>query len=76
MTTFAEWTTLINNQLPVEVYFEQTTMEEWAAMVDFIPGLGMELAQMWSYCEKVGYFGGQNGGTRIITDPWIAYQRI
>ena len=68
MTTFARWTELVNKQLPFEVYFEETSLEDWAERVTLIPGLGMELAQMWKYSETVGYFGGDRGGTSSITE--------
>lgn len=68
MTTFEEWVRLLNDLLPIEVYYEQVSMEQWAREVTIIPGLGMELAEMWQYCEKVGYFGGEAGSTRKITE--------
>jgi len=68
MTTFTEWTELLNKHLPVEVYFEETSIEDWASKVTVVPGVGLELAEMWKYCEKVGYFGGEKGGARIITE--------
>jgi hypothetical protein len=68
MTTFEEWTGLLNDWLPIDVYFEEMSMDEWAREVTVIPGLGPELAEMWNYCEKIGYFGGEHGGTRIITE--------
>jgi hypothetical protein len=68
MTTFEEWVSLLNDQLPIEVYYEQVSVERWAREVTIIPGLGMELAEMWQYCEKVGYFGGEAGNTSRITE--------
>lgn len=72
MTTFAQWTTWLNQHLPLaegeEVYFEETSIEDWSAHVAALPEFGVELAEMWKYCEKVGYFGGDKGGARIITD--------
>lgn len=58
----------MNAYLQVEVYFEQMSMEDWAQEVTVIPGLGAELVQMWNYCQKIGFFGGERGGTKIITE--------
>lgn len=68
MTTFAEWTQLLNEKLPVEVVYEEVDIDTWASAVTALPGLGRELGEMWSYCHTVGYFGGSQGGTRKITD--------
>ena len=67
MITFAEWTEILNENLSVEVYFEETSLQEWSNRVSIIPGLGRELAEMWSYCELVGYYGGEEGDTVPIT---------
>ena len=66
-TTFREWTELLNKHLPIQVYFEQTSMNDWSDRVTMIPGLGWELAEMWEYCESVGYFGGEEAGAVPIT---------
>lgn len=68
MTTFTEWVDLLNAHLPVSVYFEETSVEEWSKYFTVIPGIGMEVAEMWKYCETIGYFGGEAGGTIPITD--------
>jgi len=73
MTTFEEWTELLNKHLPVQVYFEQTSMKDWSDRVSLIPGLGWELAEMWNYCESVGYFGGEEGGTVPITKVSVGF---
>ena len=67
MTTFGEWIELLDKHLPIQVYFEQTSMKDWSDRVSLIPGLGWELAEMWKYCESVGYFGGEEGGAVPIT---------
>ena len=68
MTTMAEWTALLNKHLPVDIYFEECSIDHWAAQITFIPGLGLELAQMYHYFQTVGYFGGDGGGSRPITE--------
>ncbi|KEF60503.1 uncharacterized protein A1O9_02064 [Exophiala aquamarina CBS 119918] len=67
MITFEEWVILLNHELPIEIYYEQVSMEDWAREVTIIPGIGKELAEMWNYCENVGYVGGETGHTRKIT---------
>ncbi|EXJ82939.1 hypothetical protein A1O3_06756 [Capronia epimyces CBS 606.96] len=68
MTTAGEFTRLLNNHLPVEVYFEETSVDAWAGLVVFDREVGLGLAEMYKYCETVDYFGGQEGGTTIITE--------
>ena len=67
MTTFATWPQLLNKHLGIQVYVEETSLQDWSDRVSVIPGIGWELAEMWNYCESVGYFGGENGGTVPIT---------
>jgi len=66
-TTHREWVDFLNKRFPHEVYFEETSLQDWADKVP-IPGVGLELGEMWKYVEEVGYFGGDKGGTRIITE--------
>lgn len=65
-TTYREWIDLLNKQIPHEIYFEETSISAWTEEVP-IPGFGLELAEMWKYVEEIGYFGGDQGGTTIIT---------
>lgn len=66
-TTFAQFVDLLNKHLSGEFYIEEVSVDAWAKEVP-IPGFGLELAEMWKYVEKVGYFGGEKGETTIITE--------
>lgn len=65
-TTFAQYVELLNKHVPGEFYCEEISLQAWADEIPF-PGFGIELAEMWKYVEKVGYFGGDQGRTSIIT---------
>ena len=54
LTNLAEWTALLNTHLPFEVYFQETDMQTWADNARLVPGMGMELAEMWKYVETHG----------------------
>lgn len=73
-TTYKEWIGYLNKQIPHEIYFEETSIPDWAEKIP-IPGFGLELAEMWKYVEEVGYFGGDKGGTRIITEVRTIYPK-
>ncbi|KAK5052031.1 hypothetical protein LTR84_002835 [Exophiala bonariae] len=66
-TTHRQWIDLLNRQIAGKVYFEETSVDSWANLMS-PPGLGLELAEMWKYVEEIGYFGGDKGGTTIITE--------
>jgi hypothetical protein len=70
MTTFKKWTDLLSQRLGEEVYFEETSMEEWAKEATVVPGVGQELAEMWNYVGTIGYFGGDAVAIRRITEVW------
>lgn len=66
-TTHRQWIDVLNQQFAGKVDFKETSVETWADLMP-VPGLGLELAEMWKYVEEIGYFGGDKGGTTIITE--------
>lgn len=73
-TTYREWIDMLNKHIPHEVYFEETNIPAWTEEVP-IPGFGLELAEMWKYVEEIGYFGGDQSGTTIMTEVRIMLKR-
>jgi len=59
MISYERWAELLTRHLGVEVYFEECSVEEWAATLTALPSLGRELAEMYAYSAEFGYYGGR-----------------
>ena len=56
-TSWADWVKWVSKYTGEEVYFHEISIEDWGKQTA-MPEFGYELAEMWKYADKVGYFGG------------------